>query len=85
MEDLSKTLTTLVFILTNGHAAVNFNQYDEYAYPPNFPFRLDGAPPKDKVSTKRFRSSRPEVFCKKGVLRNFTKFIRKHSDAGVFP
>ena len=24
------------------------------------------------------RSSRPEVFCKKGVLRNFTKFIGKH-------
>ena len=24
-----------------------------------------------------FRSSRPEVFCKKGVLRNFTKFTRK--------
>ena len=24
------------------------------------------------------RSSRPEVFCKKGVLRNFTKFTRKH-------
>ena len=25
-----------------------------------------------------FRSSRPEVFCKKGVLRNFTKFTGKH-------
>ena len=25
-----------------------------------------------------FRTSRPEVFCKKGVLRNFTKFTRKH-------
>ena len=25
-----------------------------------------------------FRSSRREVFCKKGVLRNFTKFIGKH-------
>ena len=23
------------------------------------------------------RSSRPEVFCKKGVLRKFTKFLRK--------
>ena len=55
MEDLSKTLTTLVFILTNGHAAVNFNQYDEYAYPPNFPFRLDGTPPNDKVSTLRLK------------------------------
>ena len=25
-----------------------------------------------------FRSSRPEVFCKKGVLKNFAKFIVKH-------
>ena len=25
-----------------------------------------------------FRSSRPKVFCKKGVLRNFAKFIGKH-------
>ena len=25
-----------------------------------------------------FRSSRPDVFCKKGDLRNFTKFIGKH-------
>ena len=24
------------------------------------------------------RSSRPKVFCKKGVLRNFEKFTRKH-------
>ena len=24
------------------------------------------------------RSSRPEVFCKKGVFRNFTKFTEKH-------
>ena len=27
---------------------------------------------------KRIRSSRPEVFCKKGVLRNFAKFTGKH-------
>ena len=26
------------------------------------------------VKTGRCRSSRPEVFCKKGVLRNFAKF-----------
>ena len=35
----------------------------------------------DSSTDKRFngnRSSRPEVFCKKGVLRNFTKFTGKH-------
>ena len=26
----------------------------------------------------RNRNSRPDVFCKKGVLRNFAKFIEKH-------
>ena len=35
-----------------------------------------------RMFSKRFlvsdRSSRPDVFCKKGVLRNFTKFKGKH-------
>ena len=26
----------------------------------------------------RNRNSRPEVFCKKGVLKNFAKFSEKH-------
>ena len=30
------------------------------------------------------RSSRPEVFCKKGVLRNFTKFTGKYQCQSVF-
>ena len=31
-----------------------------------------------------FRSSRPEVFCEKGVLRNFAKFTGKHLCQSVF-
>ena len=31
-----------------------------------------------KVKLLKFRSSRPEVFRKKGVLRNFAKFTGKH-------
>ena len=31
-----------------------------------------------------YRSSRPEVFCKKGVLRNFTKFTGKHLCQSLF-
>ena len=31
-----------------------------------------------------FRSSRPEMFCKKGVLRNFTKFTGKHLCQSLF-
>ena len=32
----------------------------------------------DYYSDRRVRSSRLEVFCKKGVLRNFAKFTGKH-------
>ena len=31
-----------------------------------------------------YRSSRPEVFCDKGVLGNFTKFTGKHQCQGLF-
>ena len=31
-----------------------------------------------------YRSSRPEVFCKKSVLRNITKFTGKHRFSDVF-
>ena len=36
--------------------------------------KLQALPP----SRLTFRSSRPEVFCKKGALRNFTKVTGKH-------
>ena len=32
----------------------------------------------------KHRSSRPEVFCKKGVLRNFAKFTGKHLCQSLF-
>ena len=33
---------------------------------------------------KLIRSSRPEVFCKKGVLKNFAQFTGKHLCQGLF-
>jgi len=50
LDDLIKTLTSIVYILTCVHAAANFNQYDEYGFAPNFPFKLRGLPPKNKDS-----------------------------------
>ena len=38
----------------------------------------------DKSQKVAVRSSRPEVFCKKGVLRNFAKFTEKHLCQGLF-
>ena len=32
----------------------------------------------------QYRSSRPEMLCKKGVLRNFTKFKGKHLCQSLF-
>ena len=33
---------------------------------------------------RKVRSSRPEKICKKGVLRNFTKFTGKHLRQSLF-
>ena len=33
---------------------------------------------------RKYRSSRPKVFCKKGCLRNFAKFTRKHLCQSLF-
>ena len=37
-----------------------------------------------KVIFCKYRSSHPEVFCKKGVLRNFVKFTGKHLCQSLF-
>ena len=39
---------------------------------------------KKKLELSRDRSSRPEVFCKKGVIRNFAKFTGKHLSQSLF-
>ena len=36
------------------------------------------------VTTYILRSSRPDVFCKKGVLKNFAKFTGKHLCQSLF-
>ena len=40
--------------------------------------------PVTKPENVIYRSSRPEVFCKKGFVRNFTKFIGKHLCHSLF-
>ena len=37
-----------------------------------------------QIQLLNFRSSRPEVFCKKGVVRNFAKFTGKHLCQSLF-
>lgn len=49
-QELVDTIAAFIFIASVGHAAANFAQYDEYAFPPNYPAMLQGERPKDKVS-----------------------------------
>lgn len=46
---LASTLVSLIFICSAEHAAVNFLQFDTYAYLPNYPAQLNGVPPQDKT------------------------------------
>ena len=38
----------VIYTCSVGHAATCFKQYDEYAFPPNYPTRLVGEPPRTK-------------------------------------
>ena len=38
----------------------------------------------DRMMASKYRSSRPEVFCRKAVLKRFTKFIGKHLRQSLF-
>ena len=54
-EDLIEMLTVFIFISSVGHAAANFGQYDEYAFPPNYPSILRTQRPTTKVSDYAFQ------------------------------
>ncbi|XP_071945302.1 polyunsaturated fatty acid 5-lipoxygenase-like [Antedon mediterranea] len=47
-EEIAQTITSIIFISSVMHAAVNFGLYDEYAFPPHYPASLNGEPPKNK-------------------------------------
>jgi len=48
LNDLKKTITSVLFLASVAHASANFAQYDEYAFPPNYPSILLGDPPNSK-------------------------------------
>ena len=48
LQDLIKTVTSIIFLSSVGHASANFAQYDEYAFPPNYPAMLSGKAPTNK-------------------------------------
>ncbi|WAR22053.1 LOX5-like protein [Mya arenaria] len=47
-HELTLVVTSIIYTCSVGHAAVNFKQYEEYAFPLNYPSKLNGTPPTDK-------------------------------------
>nr|KAG5697381.1 hypothetical protein BaRGS_004107 [Batillaria attramentaria] len=47
-DDLVLVATCVIFTSSAQHAAVNFPQYDQFSFIPNYPALLLGQPPKDK-------------------------------------
>jgi arachidonate 5-lipoxygenase len=48
-DDLKEVLTVFVFTASVQHAAVNFGQYDEYGFSPNYPASIRTERPKTKA------------------------------------
>nr|XP_054754543.1 allene oxide synthase-lipoxygenase protein-like [Lytechinus pictus] len=49
-KEITMVVTDLIFLLSAGHAAVNFGQYDNFGFPPAYPAWLNGKPPQDKTA-----------------------------------
>ncbi|KAL3879827.1 hypothetical protein ACJMK2_032106 [Sinanodonta woodiana] len=48
VDHIIQTLTCIIYTCSVGHAATNFPQYDQYAFPPNYPGLMKGKPPSSK-------------------------------------
>lgn len=47
-DEVIDTVAAIISQCSVAHAAANFQQYEDYAFPPNYPAYLDRGPPKDK-------------------------------------
>lgn len=51
-DQLVDVFTSVIFTSSVVHAAANFPQYDAYGFPPNYPSKIKGVPPKNKDPLK---------------------------------
>lgn len=49
VDEIVDVITSIISICSINHSAANFLQYNEYAFPPNYPGILYGEPPRDKT------------------------------------
>ncbi|XP_052761946.1 allene oxide synthase-lipoxygenase protein-like [Mya arenaria] len=49
-SQITQVCCFIIYTCSAGHAATCFKQYDEYAFPPNYPTRLSGEPPRHKAA-----------------------------------
>lgn len=49
VKEIVTTVAAIISTCSMTHAAVNFNQYDEYGFPPNYPTRMSASPPNKKT------------------------------------
>jgi arachidonate 5-lipoxygenase len=49
-EQLITTISGIIYTCSVVHAGANFNQYDEYGFPPNYPLYLEGPVPTKKIN-----------------------------------
>ncbi|XP_033743196.1 allene oxide synthase-lipoxygenase protein-like [Pecten maximus] len=48
IDQLATIITSNIYMCSVAHAAANFPQYDQYAFPPAYPASMRGKPPTDK-------------------------------------
>nr|XP_006816568.1 PREDICTED: arachidonate 12-lipoxygenase, 12R-type-like [Saccoglossus kowalevskii] len=65
--EIVEAVTSMIFISSVGHAASNFPQYDEYAFPTNYPAMLQGEIPRSKVPINQSQPQGEEL-SEKSVL-----------------
>lgn len=63
-DQLIRTLTSIIWVSSAQHAAINFKTYDQGAFPPNWPTILHGQPPSlkhkhEEVTEKEILESLP--------------------------
>ena len=64
-------------IFKNNYFKINICSIFVMCHEIQKPMNVDASILTNALNFKSFRSSRPEVFCKRGILRNFAKFTGK--------